>query len=155
MKDYKIEKHIEDNNYTNSLWNNGLLAEIHTDNGTYCILAVGDVYGNLKAKKNFSLNDEEIKKGEIIAHTKGDGYNFYHNMQSYIKDDKDLDKILNGEHPLYELELDYNNWYELDFLNQDGEYEGLDIVLDSSLLDDAIEETVKMIPELENEKELV
>ncbi len=155
MNDFKIEKFIEDDEYTNCLWNNGLLATIQTKKGTYCVIANGDVKCNLKANTYFSINDKETKKGEIITHISGDGHSFYKKMRSYIIDDEDLDKILNGKHPLYELEFEHNNWYELDFLNKDGEYEGLDIVLDSNLLDDAIKETIKMIPDLEEEKELI
>ena len=157
MMNYKVEKYIGDDNCSNCLWNNGLIAKIKTQKGDYCILAIGDVQCSLIAKKDFIKNGEKIKKGEEIAYIKGDGDGFYHEMNGYIKNDKNLDKIISGEHPLYKLEFEYNNWYELDFLNKNGKYEGLDIVLDTSLLDEAIEETIEMIPELEeeNEKELV
>lgn len=73
-------------------------------------------------------------------------------MKGYIKGDKDLSKIISGEHPLYELEFTNNNWLSLDFCDLNDQYEGLNIILDSSQLDDAVEEVLEMIPELEDEK---
>ncbi len=150
---YKVEKYDWNKKYFNCLWNDGLVADITTKDGEYHLIVNGEVRCNLIAKTNLvTPNGDSISKGSVLAYAKGSGTAFYHEMSSYIKDDKDLDRITSGEHPLYYLEFENNNWIELDYLNKNGEYEGLDIVLDSCMIDEALNEAIKMIPELEKER---
>src|SRR5574344_906069 len=147
---YEINRYGWEKKYLNCLWNDGLVADIRTPKGTYFIYAVGDVRCSLITKKNLILADEKIKKGTEIAYVKGDGTSFYHEMKSYINGDKDLSKIISGEHPLYELKFQNNNWLSLDFCDLNDQYSVLDIILDSNQLDGAVEEVLEMIPELES-----
>jgi len=144
LKKYKIEKIDWENQYLDCMWYDGLVAKIHTEKGQYCIFANGQIKATL-------LSKNENGKLEEIAYVKGDGTNFYQKIKEYIKNDKELNEIQNGEHPLYELEIDNNNWLEVDLLNKENEYEGLDIVLDSGSVKDAIKEVIEMIPDIEEE----
>lgn len=146
MKKYKIEKYDWENNRLDCLWYDGLVAKIYSDKGEFCIFARGQIRAKLFSK------DEN---GEVIEHAyvKGSGISFYQEMSEYIKNDEELVKIINNEHKTYQLEFDNNNWLEVDLLNNEGEYEELDIVLDSGSLNDAVKEVIKMIPDIEKELE--
>lgn len=101
--------------------------------------------------KLFAKQTNETDELEEIVSVKGDGAIFYQEMSYYIKNDEELIKIMEGNHPLYTLEFYNNNWLEVDLLNKEEEYEGLDIVLDSSSVKDAVKEVIKMIPDIEKE----
>ncbi len=155
MNKYKIEKFDWDENYLNCLWCDGIVASIHTKEGEYHLFVVGDVRCNLITKTNIISDGDEIPKGTIIAYVKGNGTGFYHEMSRYIKDDEELDRIISGEHPLYELDFKNNNWIELDYLKDNGEYEGLDILLDSCMINEALNEAMTMISKLEKDRKKV
>lgn len=146
MKKYKIEKYDWENKRLDCLWYDGLVAKIYADKGEFCIFARGQIRAKLFSKD---------KTGGITEHAyvKGSGINFYHEMSKYIKDDEELIRIINNEHEIYQLELDNNNWLEVDLFNHEGEYEELNIILDSGSLNDAVKEVVKMIPDIEKELE--
>ena len=53
----------------------------------------------------------------------------------------------------YELNLMNNNWYELIYVDDEGQYHDLEFSLDSSVIYDAIAEAISAIPEYINEFE--
>lgn len=146
LEKYKIEQIDWEKKYLDCIWYDGLVAKIHSDKGEFCIFARGQIRAKLLSKDE---NDEFTE----LAFVKGSGINFYQEMSRYISGDEELIKIINNEHKLYKLEFDNNNWLEVDLLNNDGNYEELDIVLDNSSIKEAVKEVIKMIPDIEKELE--
>lgn len=146
MRVIKLARNLEC--YDNSLWHGGKVAIIECDNGTYNIYVNGIVSCNLIAKK--ALTDEygnNYCKGEIIETVKdknNDG-EFFKILNSYITDDEHLDKILDGKDSNYELEMLDSNWIELEFINNKGEMEYDDLILDFCNITDAIDNVVEEI----------
>ena len=144
--DIKIQEN-EEPNHDNVFWYGGEVASIKSSEGEYKIVARGIVSCDLLAKKDYiTLDGEQIKAGDLIAHVKDKNEvgAFKDEMSLYIKDDNELLDILNEKHKLYELEINNNNWFELSFYNKDGEIE-YDYVMDSASLKDAVEEVLDMI----------
>lgn len=144
--DIKIQEN-EEPNHDNVFWYGGEVASIKSSEGEYKIVARGIVSCDLLAKKDYiTLDGEQIKAGDLIAHVKDKNEvgAFKDEMSLYIKDDNELLDILNEKHKLYELEINNNNWFELSFYNKDGEIE-YDDVMDSASLKDAVEEVLDMI----------
>lgn len=144
--DIKIQEN-EEPNHDNVFWYGGEVASIKSSEGEYKIVARGIVSCDLLAKKDYiTLDGEQIKAGDLIAHVKDKNEvgAFKDEMSLYIKDDNELLDILNEKHKLYELEINNNNWFELSFYNKDGEIE-YDDVMDSASLKDAVKEVLDMI----------
>lgn len=143
-----------DPNYDNVFWYGGEVASIKTTKGIYRIVARGIVSCDLIAKKDFiDENGNQIKKDDIIASVKDkneDGL-FKKEMSPFIKNDEELLDILLFEHDKYELYIDNNNWFDLEFYNNSGELEYDDYILSSDTLKEAISEVKEEI--LEENKE--
>lgn len=140
-------KRYEDKKHDYCYWYGGFVANVKASSGEYRIYARGQIRCDLIAKKGFK--DEygnEYKEGKILATIKDkneDGI-FMNEMSYFIKDDSELSEILQGKHELYELKIENNNWFNLEFYNREGEFE-YDYDLESIRLDDAIEEVKEII----------
>lgn len=134
--------------HDNVFWYGGEVASIKTSNGEYKIVARGQVRCNLVAKENY-IDEEgnEIKKGDIIASIidKNQEGLFKNEMIPFIKNDCELNTILQCKHRKYELNIGNNNWFDLEFYNSNGELEYDDYLLESDTLTDAIQETKELI----------
>ena len=116
---------IEVNDYGNSdfehdnvFWYGGEAASIKTSSGEYKIVARGQVRCNLIAKEDYIDKDgNKVKKGDIIATVidKNQDGLFKNVMIPFIKNDYELNSILEYEHEKYELNIENNNWFELEF----------------------------------------
>lgn len=139
-----------DSNYDNVFWYGGEVASIKTTKGEYKIVARGIVSCDLIAKDNFINEDgKQVTKGDIIASVKDqneDGL-FKKEMSPFIKNDNELLDILLFENDKYELYIDNNNWFDLEFYNNDGEIEYDDHILSSDTLKEAISEVKELILE--------
>ncbi len=134
--------------HDNVFWYGGEVASIKTSNGEYKIVARGQVRCNLIAKEDYIDEDgKEIKKGDIVASIidKNQDGLFKSEMIPFIKNDTELNIILQYKHKKYELNIGNNNWFDLEFYNSNGDLEYDDYVLDSHTLTDAVQETKKII----------
>lgn len=134
--------------HDNVFWYGGEVASIKTSNGEYKIVARGQVRCNLIAKEDYIDEDEnEIKKGDIITSIidKNQDGLFKSEMIPFIKNDSELNTILQYKHKKYELNIVNSNWFDLEFYNSNGDLEYDDYVLDSDTLTDAIQETKQII----------
>lgn len=139
-----------DYNYDNVFWYGGEVASIKTTKGEYKIVARGIVSCDLIAKDNFINEDgKQVTKGDIIASVKDQNENglFKKEMSPFIKNDNELLDILLFENDKYELYIDNNNWFDLEFYNNDGEIEYDDHILSSDTLKEAISEVKELILE--------
>lgn len=136
-----------DKDHDNVFWYGGEVAKIKSSQGEYIIIARGIVNCDLIAAKDF-INEEgqQIKQGDLIVHfsDKNESGLFKKVMSPYIKNDTDLDAILYEAHELYTLEIDSNNWFELEFYDNKGNLE-YNETLDSATLTESIEEVLDMI----------
>lgn len=134
---------------TYHLFNDGQMAVIYTDNGSYSIDVIGDIEANMIANSDFA----DYKRGEMLDHFRGNGNNFCEWLDQYNNQYLDKALILDGVHSKYKLELVSNNWYEVFYDNLDGEQEFSE-TLDADNLYDAIDEVKRMIKEINIEQEL-
>ncbi len=122
-----------------SLWYGGEIVSIMYEGYEFVISADGDVRGTLfRVKDNSEVTDvrDKCSNGE-----------FNEIMSPYIKNDAQLHTILNHEDTEYDIVLDDNNWYELMYVDKNGQYKDLQCALDDSVIFDAIASAISMIPE--------
>lgn len=124
-----------DIDHQDSLWYGGSVAEIKYKGYTFDISATGDVYATL-------LNSD----GEEIAYVKDKNNSaaFYGEMQSYIKNDKQLYKAQNSGR----LILDHSNWWECFLTLPNGTFVDMMLSLDASTISEAIEEVAATMDEI-------
>ena len=144
---YVAKENIHGSTY--HLFNDGQMAVIYTDNGSYSIDVIGDIEANMIANSDFA----DYKKGEVLSHFRGNGNNFCEWLEQYNNRILDKALILDGIHSEYKLELVSNNWYEVfyDNLNEEQEFSE---TLDADNLYDAIDEVKQMIKEIDMKQEL-
>lgn len=128
-----------------SLWYGGLIAEISAGNSKCSLMANGDVRAYLTDKQT----DEEI----VYVKDKSNSGTFGSEMSQYIKDDTQLQLLIDNEDPKYSLELTDNNWYEAFFERINGDYSDESVVCDSDNVFDAIVDAVEMMKYFIKEKE--
>lgn len=127
-------------------WYGGDIVEIdYNDNIKILISANGDVIGHI-----FNKDGEEVERFK----DKRNGAVFYEIGSKYFSNDKELTRATFYHEPtkeeLEDLELNYyvyfdnNNWWEV-FPVVNGELEDIMMCLDSSNIDDAIEEVISNI----------
>lgn len=138
----------DDLEHDNVFWYGGEVASIKTSNGEYKIVARGQVRCSLIAKENY-IDEEgkEIKKGDVVASIidKNQDGLFKSELIPFIKNDLELNDILEYKHKKYELNIGNSNWFDLEFYNSNGELEYDDCILDSDSLTDAIQEVKQII----------
>lgn len=140
-------------NYNNSIWHGGKVATIECDKGIYNIYANGIVNCNLMAKRVFIDAYANIYGKDDIIETVKDKNNsgeFLKRLGHYITDDEHLKRILEDKDKNYELEIINNNWLELEYINNTGEIEYSDVILDFANITDAIDNVLEQL-EKENE----
>ena len=146
----------EDGKHEDSFWYGDTVATIKTPSKNYGIAARGIVICSLIAKKDFIGSDgKSYKRGEEIAYVKdkNEAGRFMDEMSPYIKNDEELNEILSGDHKLYELEIENNNWFSLEFLDSKNNFID-DFVMDSCELKDVIDEAKEYIIE-ENKNNII
>ena len=122
-----------------SLWYGGEVTSIMYDGYEFVISADGEVRATLFRVKD---NSDVISVRDV--HSNGE---FNEVMSPYIKNDAQLHTIMQDEDEEYYLVLDDNNWYELMYVDKNGQYKDLGCALDDSFIFDAIASAVSMIPE--------
>lgn len=140
-KDFYVVKETK-NGSSYYLFNDGEMAVIYTDNGSYAINVIGDIEANLIATKDI----DDYKKGDMIDHFRGDGNQFREWLNQYSELFFDTDTFFNEENNKYKIEFESQNWYEVFFDNLQGEQE-YSISLDADNLYDAIDEVKELIKE--------
>ena len=90
-----------------SIWYGGILASITSGENEFSLYANGDVRAYLIDKRN----DETI----AYVKDKSNAGCFGDEMSQYIKNDAHLMEIIREEDPIYSLEIDDNNWFEVFF----------------------------------------
>lgn len=125
-----------------SLWYGGTV--ITVDYGCYSIVlaAIGDIICDLnqKSKTDELLTIETVKD-------KRNGGAFHTVMSKHIKDDKELQSILNYENDKYTLDMQNSNWWEV-LIYKNGESIEIDYILDDDLLVDALLNMIKSLDEI-------
>lgn len=137
----------EDGKHEDSYWYGDIVAFINTPSKDYRIAARGDVRCSLLAKKDYiDADGNKYKRGDEIAYVKdkNEAGRFMEEMSPFIKNDDELSKAISGEHPIFEMDIENNNWFSLEFLDSDGNFLD-DCVLDCIRLDEAIEEAKQYI----------
>lgn len=133
-----VSKYVMDNRKSH-FWYGGDAAKIEIGECKLFIEATGDVFANLYDKKD----------PENWLECIGDKYNqgvFGEVIQHYIDNDKELEQLLNDEHPLYTLDLINNNWWEC-FVEYSNRHYDLMWNLEATYLDEAIEEVLTGLEE--------
>lgn len=151
MRVTKLAENLK--NYNNSIWHGGKVATIECNKGIYNIYANGIVNCNLIAKRVFIDAYGNIYGKDDIIETVKDKNNsgeFLKRLGHYITDDEHLKRILEDKDKNYELEIINNNWLELEYINNTGEIEYSDVILDFANITDAIDNVLEQL-EKENE----
>lgn len=123
-----------DENHRSHYWYGGECARVMYKGYTAEIHATGDVYA------------EYIVDGETKAYVKDKnnaGF-FYVEMKQYLKDDTALYEAINEG----SLLIDYNNWWEAFIIDPEGKFHDLMWDLDSSFIDEAVEEVKTSFDEM-------
>ncbi len=144
-----VNKYQGTNDQNDSLWYVGKIAQIIKDDKTYTIKAVGDVVCDLIAKHDIKINDVDYKKGNVILNIidKKNSGEFKKKIETFIKNDNELNDLILNENPDYELVFGNNNWLEVFYDN------GKSDILDCVTIDEAINnilENIKDKIKLEN-----
>lgn len=122
------------------LWYGGGVTSIDYKGYTFSISASGDVIASLQSKTDF----HEIAR----VKDKSNGGIFMDEMGGYIEDDNRLSMAIQNRDPEYLLDIENNNWLELDMMNSHGKWSHLDIILNSEFIFDAVVETIGMMEEI-------
>ena len=149
---FKKDLYVIEEKYSGSshhLFNDGEMAVIYTNNGSYSIEAIGDIEVNLVANQDF----ENYKNGDLIDHFRGDGKQFGKWIDQYTGSFFDMDMFFNGVNNKYKMEFESQNWYEVFFDNLQGEQE-YSISLDADNLYDAIDEVKELIKDMNKDCEI-
>ena len=144
-----VNKYQGTNDQNGSLWYVGKIAQIIKDDKTYTIKAVGDVVCDLIAKHDIKINDVDYKKGNVVLNIidKKNSGEFKKKIETFIKNDNELNDLILNENPDYELVFGNNNWLEVFYDN------GKSDILDCVTIDEAINnilENIKDKIKLEN-----
>lgn len=122
-----------DDEHKSHYWYGGQCAKIEYKGYIFSIEAIGDVYCDY------------VKDGRVLEYIK-DKNNagvFYNEMNYHLKNDNELYEAIDKE----ELIFDHNNWWECFVIDPSGEFHDLMWDLDSSYLDEAIEEVKERLDE--------
>lgn len=116
-----------------SLWYGGDMVSIAYRGYRFIVSAVGDVIATLTRKSdNVEICD---------IRDKGNMGQFGQEIASYIKNDAELKQLMADDHPLYQLDLTDNNWWECFCCDPQGQFHDLMLALDSDGIIDAVVET--------------
>jgi ABC-type cobalt transport system substrate-binding protein len=122
------------------LWYGGGVVDIKYKNYIFHIEAIGDVIGDLYSKNG----DEWLCRFK----DKRNGGCFCDFVRPYFNTDKELNSAKDGEHRLYRLQVDYNNWWECLVEDPQGKIHDLMWNLDNDDLFDAIGEVLGILDEM-------
>lgn len=145
MNDLKVNKivYLQDivEERKNSLWYGEGIIRFELNNGG--MLEVG-AYGDIDLTfidKNTNNVVEEFKD-------KHNGGSLYNRLSHFIKNDKDLIAMLNNEHEKYECVMENNNWFEINYIDKDNNFQdlfGYDNVLNTDMIDEIKDEIMENI----------
>lgn len=134
----KVHQLVEDGKEFH-YWHGGQTVTIDYKGVQFSIEATGDIY--------FHLYDKSDGSEVFYVKDKANQGHLYSELSQYIKDDEDLELLLDGEHPVYESRIDFNNWWECFIVDGDDFYDLL-WCLDGYSLTEAIEEVWDLMPEI-------
>jgi hypothetical protein len=144
--DGDYELHFEDSislRRLHSLWYGGGMVNIKYSGYTFHIEARGDIHARL-----YSLHDDHMV---VYVKDKGNNGNFESEMLSYIRSDKELNKMSLHEHPKYYLKCGDHNWWECVIAGPLGMIHDFAWVLDSDDLFSGIAEVLEYRDQAINE----
>lgn len=128
-----LEQEIIDPKRQNHYWYSGWVATLEKNGYKFYVEARGDI----------SLELKTISDQLLIATVKDKNMAgvFTDELDSYIKDDKELQLLLDNEHPENYLDIWNNNWWECFIEDPEGVLHDLMWVLDDSYyFDEAIQQ---------------
>ncbi len=91
-------------NHYDSLWYGGLVAQVRYQDKSIDLVACGEVRATLWDKRSGDELDSVVDKNAAGE--------FESVMKDYIRNDKELYRILRGRHRRYDLVFGNNNWWE-------------------------------------------
>lgn len=120
-------------------WYGGEMATIKTSGYTFCIEAIGDVYANL-----YEMCEDDPEGWAYLKRIKDKSNQgmLGYEVEDYFENDRELYQAMNQEHETYWLDLSDGNWWECFMIDPTGQWHDLMWALDSSLLNEAIEEVL-------------
>ena len=124
---------FNDLNRQHFLWYGGDMVSIAYRGYRFIVSAVGDVIATLTRKS------DNVEVCDI--RDKGNTGQFGREIASYIKNDAELKQLMADDHPLYQLDLTDNNWWECFCYDPQGQFHDLMLALDSDGVIDAVVET--------------
>lgn len=137
----KLFNYIDDN-HKDCLWYGGDIAEIQYRGYSFYIGAYGDVRCSY-----YSGDRRDIESRELVyVKDKSNLGYFYGEMKHYIANDEELLAAIDT----YQLCVDNNNWFEFYVVSPEGNVVdiGLDTVLDSLKIDEAVFEVLDMMDDV-------
>ncbi len=123
---------------THHLWHGGRVALVSYRGWQFSIEALGDVIGYLY---EYDGDDEQ---DVVRIKDKSNGGWFEHEMDNYLKHDRDIHRASadeRGDFP-YRLELDYGNWWEIIPISPDGREHDIMWSANDYYIFDAIDEAI-------------
>ena len=126
-------------------WYGGRVAEIKYKGFRFVLGAYGDVYASLY-RQNDGVELFRVKD-------KYNGGNLYSELSLYINNDDELEECIAGLHLDYELEIDYNNWWEYYIVCPNGEILDNGDICESDYYSQALNEMIDSIESFVEEYE--
>lgn len=123
-----------DNDHQSHYWYGGECAKIEHKGYTAVIEAIGDVYAEYAPNNDI----------EVYVKDKNNAGVFYKEMCDYLKNDTELYKAIDDE----KINFGCNNWWEAFIIDPQGNLHDLMWVLNTSYLNEAIEEVKKGFDEM-------
>lgn len=131
-------------NKQHHFWYGGEVAEIKYKGNVFLIEAIGDV------RLSLIENNKEV----AYVKDKNNQGNFYHVMNSHVKDDKELEKLLEEHYSFSDrtdgkyLDIENNNWWECFIIDENGKHHDLMWNLESSNFKEAVVEVLFQMKEM-------
>ena len=126
-----------------SIWYGGFLASVTSGESEFSLYANGDVRAYLV--------DKPTNETIVYVKDKSNSGRFGEEMSQYIKNDTHLMEIIKQEDPIYNLEMDNNNWFEVFLDKLNGEETNESFVSECDNIFEAIAEIVENIEKWSDE----
>lgn len=125
----------------NCLWYGGGVLIFELDNGGF--LEVG-AYGDI----NLAFIDKKTNDTVEEFKDKCNGGSLYDRLGHFVNNDKDLINMLNNKHKKYECVMENNNWFEINYIDKEGNFHDFmfaDNVLNTDMIDEIEKEVMDNI----------
>lgn len=125
----------------NCLWYGGDLIRFNLNNGGYLVVGA---YGDI----NLAFIDKKTNYTIEWFEDKNNGGSLYSRLGHFVNNDKDLISMLNNEHKKYECVMENNNWFEINYIDKNGDFHDFmfaDNVLNTDMIDEIENEIMENI----------